>query len=185
MPWLTSGFQDKRTKELKSMLEVNGIPSVQVISNKTGKVAEPNGCGGRSGVSNDPNAEKFPWPKEAAGNLMAALDNINEKPVVLVLGGKKDDKIMDSLTQVAAPYLTDGKMKYEFAMEDGTTPPQLLQRVKGLFKLKDEETLIVTDLGNGQFHKPKDVVKLEDINAGVISQLLKDFEAGSLVTTKL
>jgi len=186
MPWATMPYDDPRVKELKTILEVSGIPSVQVIRNSTGKVAEPNGCGGRTGVTSDPNAEKFPWPKEPAGNFMACLDSINEKPVVIVLAGKKDDGIFAALTEVGKPLLgASGEMKMEFAIEDGSTPAQLQGRIKNLFQLKDEETIVVSDLGEGQFWKPEQQPALDKIDADFIKQLVKDFEGGKLVKTKL
>jgi len=181
MPWATTkAWKDARTDELKKMFGVNGIPSVQVIDLKTGKVAEPNGCGGRSGVTTDPDAEKFPWPKEPAGNLMMALDNINEKPVVIVMAGKEDANITKALMEVGQPYLkAGGKMEMEFAIEDGTTSDRVLAQVKNLFKMKEGETLIVTDLGKGQFFKPKEAVALDKIDKACLTKLIADFKAGA------
>lgn len=65
MPWKACPHGDKRVNELKGIFDVDGIPFVAVVNNATGKIAEPRGLGGRSGVTSDPNAERFPWPKQA------------------------------------------------------------------------------------------------------------------------
>lgn len=140
MPWKSAPTNDdKRTAELKGLFEVDGIPTVTVVDNKTGKVAEPRGCGGRAGVSSDPNAERFPWPKVPAGVLSANISPINERPMVIALTAtakKSDqDKCMEVFKAVATPVLqaateADKDMSMEFNVDDGSCPPGMMGQLK-------------------------------------------------------
>jgi len=195
MPWKSAPTNDdKRTAELKGLFEVDGIPTVTVVDNKTGKVAEPRGCGGRAGVSSDPNAERFPWPKVAAGVLSANISPINERPMVIALTAtakKSDqDKCMEVFKAVATPVLqaateADKDMSMEFNVDDGSCPPGMMGQLKKLFKLEDTDVLMITDLPNECYYKHSDVKDAGEVTEEVVQQFVEDFKAGKLTKLSL
>jgi nucleoredoxin len=194
MPWKAAPFGDDRTDELKSLFDVSGIPSVIVINNATGKQAEPNGMGGRAGVSSDPNAEKFPWPKIAAGTLADNIGPINERPMCIVFGGKADEaqrtKCMEALLSVANPVLaksqeTGKQMEMEFNLENGTAPDRMMGQIKRLFKLEDSDVLMITDLSNGCYYKHPTVKDFGEISSECVAQFVQDYKDGKLTKVSL
>merc|ERR1712093_335305 len=165
--------------------DVNGIPSVIVINNATGKQAEPRGCGGRAGVSSDPNAEKFPWPRESPGTLADNISPINELPMCIVFAADADEatraKCMDALRTVAMPYLekanqADKDMELNFNLEDGTAPGGMMAQIKRLFKLGDGDKLMITDLPNECYYKHPTVKDFGEITSECVTQFVQDYK---------
>jgi len=194
MPWKACPHGDKRVKELKGLFDVDGIPFVAVVDNKTGKIAEPRGCGGRSGVSSDPNAERFPWPKVSAGVLSDNISPINRRPMCIVFGAKASEEqratCLSALKSVADPVLqtateADKDMEMEFNIEDGTAPDGMMGQIKKLFKLEDTDVLMITDLPNECFYKHPTVKDAASVTPDVVDQFVKDFKAGKLTKVSL
>lgn len=194
MPWKAVPHGDKRVKELKGLFDVDGIPFVAVVNNSTGKIAEPRGMGGRSGVTSDPNAERFPWPKQAVGVLSDNISPINRRPMCVVFGAKADEaqraKCMEALAVVAKPVLdasneANKDMEMEFNLEDGTAPDGMMGQIKRLFKLEDADVLMITDLPNECFYKHPTVADFANVTPDVIAQFVKDFKDGKLTKISL
>lgn len=194
MPWKACPFGDKRTNELKALFDVNGIPFVAVINNATGKIAEPRGMGGRAGVSSDPNAERFPWPKVAAGVLSDNISPINRRPMCIAFGAKADDaqraKCMEVFVDIATPVLAkareaDKDMEMEFNVEDGSAPEGMMNQIKRLFKLEDNHVLMITDLPNECFYKHPTVTDFADITKECVAQFVQDYKDGKLTKVSL
>jgi nucleoredoxin len=192
MPWKAVPHGDKRTNELKGIFNVDGIPFVAVVDNKTGKLAEPRGCGGRSGVDSDPNAENFPWPKQASGILSANISSINERPMMIAFAatdGKADkavvSKCLDALKTTAAPVLeaatkANKDMEMEFNVEDGTAPDGMMAQIKRLFKMESTDVLMITDLDNECYYKHPTVKSVTDVTPEVVAKFAQDFKDGKL-----
>jgi nucleoredoxin len=96
MPWLAVPFDDKnRAKALNKLFEVDGIPAFVIVEGDTGKLVNANG---RGVVTNDPDANEFPWyPKPA--NDLSNPEGINDTVSVVVFAEESDAETKESLKQ--------------------------------------------------------------------------------------
>ena len=73
MPWATVAYGDKNINELKSLCEVQGIPSLVTVNGANGKMINTSA---RGGASSDPEGAEFPWAPMQLGacNKFSAED---------------------------------------------------------------------------------------------------------------
>jgi nucleoredoxin len=82
MPWLALPFDEKRYEALSSHFEVEGIPTLVLLSPE-GKVITTKG---RAAVSADPEGKDFPnWGPKPVSTLEEVAGDLNESPALIVL----------------------------------------------------------------------------------------------------
>jgi len=80
MPWLSIPFDDPRLEYLNRRFEVEGIPSLVLIS-ETGETIRDDL---RSVIEHDPLGKDFPWPRRAIGSFDVMLSSINDVPTLAI-----------------------------------------------------------------------------------------------------
>lgn len=101
MPWLAIPYDDARIRQLKSIYDVYGIPTLIVID-ENGKVITKDG---RTAVNADIQGKEFPWHVKALNELTdVTAGSLKEGPCTILLteGNKQDMQAAKELLQELA-----------------------------------------------------------------------------------
>lgn len=194
MPWLALPFDEERNEALSSHFEVEGIPTLVVLSPE-GKVLTTKG---RAAVSADPEGKEFPWLPKPISSIEDAAGDLNETPALIVFAEKSSDEdkaIMTAALRVpaeAAFAAAGGEPEMVFAT--AYSPGNISQQVRSLCKLDESEqavAMVMLDIADdGAFYvweSPKgdtmDTVKA--ITAASIDKFLADYKANALERKQL
>jgi len=189
-PWLALPHSARDLKEkISDSFDVQGIPTLVVLDCETGKVVTDSG---RGGVMTDPDAEKFPWPKESCAFLTGSnVAPINDTPFLVVFADKataeqqnaalaackvKADQVM------ATANANEEAMEVEFRVAKGDSG--FTDRLKGL-GVQDEQIAVIFDIGSGKLYNAADIKSVTDVNADRITQFVDNFLAEKLTGTDL
>jgi len=116
MPWLSLPFEDARGDWLNSHFEVDGIPTLVLVSPE-GKLITTEL---RGSIEEDPTGADFPWPKKAINTLRGAVGAINDQPTLVVLTDGTPGMVADAraaLTPAAEEELKRGEnARIQFAV---------------------------------------------------------------------
>jgi len=184
MPFVARSFADKSTKEeLDKAFEVEGIPALVVIDNKTGQLVTKEG---RTGVMKKPKG--FPWEKMPVQQLGAGcIDALNGAACVMVITSPKMvEAIKEALTPSAMQYVKmakaagdwPGTMDVEFIIDDCSD--DLHGRIDTLIKRTKDEIMFIMDLGSKKIFNCKSVKADTEITKEVVGKFMADYKAGSL-----
>jgi len=170
MPWLALPFADREAKkQLSSIFEVEGIPTLVILDAKTLK---PISLDGRSAVSSDPDGNNFPWYRKALAELDSSVGLINDVPTLILMVEDIDqatyEPALKALEHVATQYNTDfvqrgldGKelpIMFTYATKDSNIAP----RVRGLTNISKDCHLLLLNIPSGKKHAVTDPISKMD-----------------------
>lgn len=141
MPWLALPFDEERYEALSSHFEVQGIPTLVVLSPE-GKLITTKG---RAAASGDPEGADFPWHPRPVYSLEEATEAINDTPTLVVMCDKastEDKSVAKAALQGPAKEAKAGEdeddLQFAVAEEDGSIAAQ----VRKLCKLDGEDSKV-------------------------------------------
>lgn len=117
MPWLVLPFQDSRIKLLTKQFQVEGIPTLVMLSEDNEVICH----NARSSVFNDLEAKNFPWKPDLIEELNDTnINDLQDSPcLVLFTDGKASliEQALELLTNPAEEYSKEQKLSCKYADE--------------------------------------------------------------------
>jgi len=194
MPWLALPFDKKRYEALSSHYEVEGIPTLVLLSPE-GKVITTKG---RASVSADPEGKDFPnWGPKPVSTLEEAAGDLNESPALIVLCEKASAEEKSAIATAlkapadavfAAAAAADAEPEMMFAI--GEASGNIADQVRRLTKLEESKgvAMVLLDIpDNGAYYvwqRPEGAGEIAVTEADV-SKFVADYRAKSLERLQL
>jgi nucleoredoxin len=194
MPWLALPFEEKRYEALSSHFEVEGIPTLVLLSPE-GKVITTKG---RAAVSADPEGKDFPnWGAKPVSTLEQAAGDLNESPALIVLCEKASAEEKSAIAMAlkapadaifAAAVAADAEPEMVFAI--GEAAGDIADQVRRLTKLEESKgvAMVLLDIpDNGAYYvwqRPEGAGEIAVTEADV-SKFVADYRAKSLQRLQL
>jgi len=189
MPWLTFPFEDKRIEKLSSRFEVQGIPTLVILSPE-GEVITKSG---RQAIGTDPRGAKFPYYPPLVGDLTESSESfgfdLNEVPALIAFIEALDDGDQDSARATLATFATT-LTKDKALSPDGpemiffvsSSPGGLGQRIRDHAKLKgNDPAIMILDIpDNGGFYLLEHREGELEINEATVSSFIQSYKAKTL-----
>ena len=197
MPWLALPFDEERNEALSSHFEVEGIPTLVVLSPE-GKVLTTKG---RAAVSGDPDGKEFPWLPKPVTSIEDAADDLNETPALIVFAEKSSAEDKAAMTaalgvpaEAAFAAAAAGGGTPEMVFATAYSPGSISQQVRSLCKLDESDqavAMVMLDIADdGAFYvwkgpegDTKDAVQA--ITAASIDKFLADYKSNALERKQL
>ena len=193
MPWLALPFDEKRYEGLSSHFEVEGIPTLVLLSPE-GKVITTKG---RAAVSADPEGKEFPnWGPKPVNPLEQAAGDLNESPALIVLCEKASAEEKTAIATAlkapadavfAAAAAADAEPEMVFAI--GEAEGNVAAQVRRLTKLEEGKgvAMLLLDIpDDGAYYVWK---RPEGAGEGVteadVTKFIADYKAKSLERRQL
>jgi len=160
MPWHALPYSERELKStLSDAFDVQGIPSVIVIDKEGNTITDK----GRAGVTNDADAEEFPWPKKDYADFNSDPGDVNSYPSVIFMLDKLEDKAknqdkIELLAKLAAARKAecakeeeDLDLRFYYATE--STGPAA--QIRNMMKITDDSTVtaVFVNFGNNGAYK--------------------------------
>ena len=194
MPWLALPFDKKRYEALSSHYEVEGIPTLVLLSPE-GKVITTKG---RAAVSADPEGKDFPnWGPKPVSTLEEVAGDLNESPALIVLCEKASTEEKSAIATAlkapadavfAAAAAADAEPEMMFAI--GEASGNIADQVRRLTKLEESKgvAMVLLDIpDNGAYYvwqRPEGAGEIAVTEADV-SKFVADYRAKSLERLQL